>query len=553
MSVRRRPLLLAAFVLLLGAVAACRQEPKRQAQPVPPGAPKLVLLIVIDQMRADYLERFAPLFDGGLARLLAESVSFTDNHQAHARTETAAGHATLATGLFPAHHGIVGNQWWSRELEDWVYAAEDPEHGRSPVLLLRPTLGDRMKAAWPEAKVFAIGGKDRSAIMSAGKDADGAYWYSDAGGQFTTSSYWPEAAAEDDDPATNWVEAFHQRRLLDPLFGTVWTPLRPLQELSRFGVAATDYGVFSAANTFPHALGGPSLVRDEAFYDGIYGSPFVDGYVVDFAKALIDAESLGLDETPDFLAVTLSALDSVGHEYGPDSPEVADTLERLDDSVGDLLELIDQRIGLEQVIVVLSSDHGVGRVPEIVAAEGGSGGRFGAAEVACIQDQGRRVTERFGLGDENWMPERFYLDLEILAQRQVDPNQLLAELAAGLATCPRIERVLLRSDLAQPADRMAELHARSFHPERSGDLFAHLAPDTLTSSTTASHGQPHRYDTQVPWLLRVPGATPRRIAEPTATVDVVPTIARHLGIETPDVDGVDRGALYLDVALSATP
>lgn len=530
---------LAMLSLLLSACAQPEREAaRRPAAPIPDGAPRLVLFVVVDQMRTDYLTRFRPLYEHGLARLLEESVVFNDNHQAHARTETAAGHATLSTGTFPSTHGVVGNYWWDRETESDMYSAEDRELGRSAANLLSPTLGDLFKGSWPESKVFGIGGKDRSAILTAGAEADAAYWYSSRTGTFTTSA----AYREEDAPEPEWLAAFHQRKLLDRLFGEAWTPLITKEQAASYGVEPLDRGPFT--RTFPHSLGALSPYPDDAFYGSIYGTPFVDDYVADLAKALIDAEALGQDATPDFLGVTFSALDAVGHTYGPDAPETLDTLMRLDRSLGELLDYVDQRIGRENVVVTLSSDHGVGEVPELRIARGEDAARFGAEQVVCFQQLGRQLGRDFGLEGVEWMPELGYLDRDALAARQVDVGRLTDALIEGLSGCPRIERVLRPEDLSLDSqDPMIRLAARSYHAGRSADLVFVLAPNTLATSTTASHGSPHRYDTWVPWLLRLPGVAPQQIDRTTATADVAPTIAALYGLEGVKFDGLDRGSL----------
>ncbi|HVS12925.1 MAG TPA: alkaline phosphatase family protein [Thermoanaerobaculia bacterium] len=538
---------LALLALLVGCRAAEKEPTPPPSAPIPEGAPRLVLFLVVDQVRADYLTRFRPLFEHGLARLLEESAVFTDNHQAHARTETAAGHATLATGTFPSSHGVVGNYWFDRASGEEVYSAVDPEVGRSARNLKRPTLGDLFKRSWPESKVFALGGKDRSAILTAGAEADAAYWYSSRTGTFTTTAaYRAEGEAEPE-----WLAAFHQRKLLDRLFGETWSPLLPAGEAAKYGVEPLDRGDFSRG--FPYSIGSFSVVPDAAFYGAIYSTPFVDGYVVDLAKALIDGEGLGQDATPDFLGVTLSSLDSIGHTYGPDAPETLDTLMRIDRRLGDLLDFVDERVGRDQVIVTLSSDHGVGRVPEVARVGGEDAGRFGTEQVVCVQQLGARITREMALEGIDWMPEMGYLDRATLASRQVDAERVLDALAAGLPACPRIDRVLRPRDLALDSDdQMVRLFARSYDPERSGDFFVVLAPDTLATTTTASHGTPYRYDTWVPWLLRLPGVAPVVIGRATATVDVVPTLAAIYGLQGVSFDGLDRGPWLLGGA-TTTP
>lgn len=507
------------------------------APPLAPDAPRLILFVAIDQARADYLERFRPLLRHGLRRLLEESVDFTAAHHDHANTSTSPGHATLATGRHPSGNGIVGNYWVDRETGKDVYAASDENGVRSPARLLASTLGDWQKAASPRSLVFAAAGKDRSAVLLGGRRADGVFWFDDDSGDFVTSSYYP-------DRERPWLEAFLAERHVDRHFGEVWEPLPEVVEhAAEYGVEALDEGIFRT--DFPHPIGGASLAPDWSFYNGVYGSPLVDAYLADFAQALIAGEGLGEDDYPDVLLLSFSALDGVGHRYGPDSPELLDALLRLDLVLGELLDFVDARIGLDRVLVTLSSDHGVGPVPEVLAAHGGDGRRFGAAEIRCVQEAGNRLREE--MGDEDWILDDFYLDARLAEERGVELGTLEDALRRHLEECPGIARVWTRSELLAGStdDPMARLFVHAFHPERSADLMVELEPNVLPYSTVrANHGTPHPYDTHVPWLLRLPGGQGREVAERVHTVDVAPTVAALIGLPVPDdVDGVDRSGL----------
>lgn len=502
-----------------------------------PGAPRLILFLAVDQGRADYVERFRPLLRHGLDRLLAESVRFTDAHHDHANTSTAPGHATLATGRHPSSHGIVGNYWFDRETREEVYSASDEDGVRSPERLLVPTLGDWLKAASPRSKVFAAGGKDRASVLMAGHRADAAFWFDDDSGDFVTSEYYPGRERP-------WLDAFHAERHVDRYFGEAWEPLPEVAaHAAEYRVEPLDEGMFQTG--FPYPLGGATPAPDGSFYSGVFRSPLIDRYLADFARALIAGEGLGDDDHPDLLWLSFSALDAVGHRYGPDSPELLDTLLGLDRVLGELLDFVDERIGLDRVLVSLSSDHGVMPVPEVLARHGGDGRRFGTAEIRCVQHAGRRL--RAEMGDEEWILEDFYLDRELAAERGVELSALEEALRRPLEACPGIARVWTRGELLAGSvdDPIGRLFVHGFHPERSPDLTLELEPWVLPySSVRASHGSPHPYDTHVPWLVRRPGGRGFEVAERVHTVDVAPTLAALVGLAVPDgVDGVDRSAL----------
>lgn len=526
---KRRSSILAAVCVLLWSCPPAEPPPA-----LAPGAPRLILFLAVDQGRADYLDRFRPLLRHGFHRLLAESVRFTDAHHDHANTSTAPGHATLASGRHPSGHGIVGNYWFDRETGEDVYSARGEDGVGSPERLLASTLGDWLKAASPRSKVFAASGKDRAAILMGGRRADGVFWFDDDRGDFVTSSFYP-------DRERPWLDAFLAERHVDRRFGEAWEPLPEVVEhAADYGVEPLDEGWFRTG--FPYPVGGAALEPDWGFYSGVYRSPLVDAYLADFAQALIAGEGLGDDDVPDVLAVSFSALDNVGHRYGPDSPELLDALLRLDVVLGELLDFVDARIGLDRVLVALSSDHGVMPVPEALAAHGGDARRFGTAEIRCVQDAGRRLREE--MGEEDWILDGFYLDRELAAERGVEIDALADALRRHLEQCPGIARVWTRGEIlaAPPDDPMGRLFVHAFHPERSPDLMVEAEPGVMVyTGSRANHGSPHPYDTHVPWLLRLPGGQGREVAERVHTVDVAPTLAALIGLDVPDdVDGVDR-------------
>ena len=508
------------------------------AAAVPEGTPRLVLLIVVDQMRGDYPERFAPLLTQGLARLLREGIVFTDAHHFHAATQTAPGHATLATGALPRRHGIIANSWFDRGTGEEAYCCGDPDHGVSPRNLLVPTLGDLLKAAWPQSRVYSASGKDRAAILMGGHQADGAWWYSRSTGDWITSTYYGD---RDSQPA--WLDSFNAENRLDLLFGTAWEPLMPLEHTAAYDIEPLGIGL--SVDTFPHALGGYTMERS-SFYASIYRSPFVDDYLEDFAETLIEAEGLGADEVPDLLALSFSALDTVGHGFGPNAPETLDTILRLDRTIGELLDFVDERIGLENVVVALASDHGVGRVPELVVRDGGEGGRFGAEQTLCLQRLQARLDERFGDGE--WLGDTFYLDQDTIAATGADRAALEAEILDAMGNCPLFAHVLRPTDL-DPSDPLHELYLNNRHSGRSPDLIVVPEPNVLplaAAVVTASHGSPYRYDTHVPLIIRRQDGAGSVVADRVHTIDLAPSLANLVGIEVDSVadfegfDGVDR-------------
>lgn len=520
----------AAFLMLF---PSCGPPPG----PPPDGTPRLVLLIVVDQMRADYLIRFGDLFEGGLARLIENGVAFTEAHHDHSATLTAPGHATLATGCHPARHGVIGNYWYDRETGEPGYAVEDG----GPSRLLCPALGDWLKQRYPAARVVTASQKDRSAVMMGGKNPDGVYWYDWQGG-FETSDHYTRRPPE-------WVTTFNEERGVDAFFGEAWSvePLAP-ETAELLAIDSTSLGFTDP--DFPHAHGGPAVAPGESFYEGLYVSPVLDDHLARFAVRAVYAEGLGEDEIPDLLALGFSALDTVGHVYGPNSREVMETLLALDRTLGRLLDELDEKIGLENMVVALTSDHGTAPVPELRALQGLSGGRMGAGQAICLQRLDRRLDERLGAAD--WMIGGGFLNPEALAEHGVETAVAEAQVRQIVETCPEVARVWTRGELSQPAEGAAlaegtrRRFANSFHPQRSPDFLVQWDEYFLgTTRRLSTHGTAYRYDTWVPLVVMASGLEPAEVTAPVRTVDLAPTLAALVDVEPPaEIDGEDLGSYF---------
>ena len=508
--------------------------------PSPDGA-RLVLLIVVDRLAAEDLKRFETLFQGGLRRLLDEGVSFVNAQQAHAVTATAPGHATLTTGVRPRRHGIIGNGWFDQEAGRQVTAVSDREVGQSPRRLLVPTLGDWLKQQYPTAKVFGASPKDRAAIFLAGFEADGAIWYDAVRGDWTSSAYYQHEDLE-------WLRTLNEQRPLDAYLGTVWEPL-PIDEGTLEAMEIEDVDLGPLEETFPHPLGSLALTPNAAFYSDLFRSPWIDLHLARLAEHLIEGEDLGGDAVPDLLALGFSALDTVGHGYGPNSREVLDTLLRVDRTLGQLFEFVDQRIGLDRVVIGLSADHGVVPVPEFQALYGRPGKRVAAEGIVCLQRVNEHLSERFGAA--RWILPGPFLDQKALERAGVDREAIEHEAARWLSACPSVERAWTRTELLSDtpdADPVHQLFINNFHPDRSPDFLVQFDEYFVsTLGAAASHGSAWPYDTWVPFIIRAIGLEPAVADQPVRTVDMAPTLATLAGIAVPDgLDGVDLFGLRTD-------
>jgi len=512
-----------------------------------PTPPRLVVVLVVDQMRADYLDRFAGLFTSGLRQMVEEGAVFTEARHDHAFTATAPGHATLASGVYPARSGIVANDWWDRRAARRVYAVEDTtepvlDHpdleGRSPRNLLRTTVADWLKAASPNSLVFSVAIKDRVAVLLGGHHPDGAYWYDYRTGRYVTSAYYEPSYPD-------WIGMFNDSGPVPGFLGKTWTKMAPdsAYVLSREdSFPAEHHGV---RTTFPH----PVDVGDTTVpvYEELARTPFGDMATLTLARRAVEELHLGADATPDLLFIGASSADLIGHRYGPRSQEVEDYYLRLDRMVGDLLAFFDDRIGRDGYVVVLSADHGVAMMPEEAVRHGYPGAeRLNANAFRTELVSGFRA----GLQDAQiFQPPRLSFQSVGLVFRfgdeavtEAQRMTLRTDVAHSLLGAPAIVKTytydqLLRGETDDPDYGGLFLH--SFHPDRAGDVVIRFRKhDIFPDVIPATHGSPYDYDRHVPLIFFGGGIPHRVITRQVRTVDVAPTVAGLLGVIPPDdLDG----------------
>jgi hypothetical protein len=515
-------------------------SPRAVAEPdatTPP--PRLAVLLVVDQFRADYLERFEPHFptDAGFRRLLRDGVRFTDCHHLHAVTQTAVGHASIATGAHPCVHGIIGNEWRDTPSGPRRTSVEDAAHpvvgavpgftgpGRSPAALLAPTLGDALKRAHPSARVVTLSNKDRSALLLAGPRADAAYW-TQRGRLITSSHYRADLPT--------WVRAFNAARRVESVFGRTWDRLLAPELYDRVQNGPDDAPGEEVAlglpRTFPKRIDGGLAAPDSAFYAAHDRSPFGSDLLADAAFAAIAGEALGQDDTPDLLGLSFSAIDSIGHAYGPDSHEMMDAILRLDLTLARLLAGLDDLVGPNHYVLVLTSDHGVCPLPENVS--GHDSGRFVAppldAAVAAT------LAERFSLPPAAAVRDNHGYRLDPARLGAHPPALVLAALRDTLLASPHIAAAWTRAELLDPASAVPESTRLSYHAGRGQDLVFVLRPYHVDAAPVGTnHGTPHDYDTHVPLLWLVPGRAPAAHADHVGVESIAPTLAALLSIPPP--------------------
>ena len=513
------------------------------AEPPAPGTPKLVLLIVVDQFGSSEFERIEPFFAHGYRRLVDEGVVFSRAVHQHSQSETGPGHATISTGQFPRDHGVVSNWYVEPGLPELIWVGDDPEHGKSPHRLMVPGVGDWLKERYPTAKVFTASAKARAAIMLGGKHADAAFWWEEEDGLLESSTYYD---------VPDWFDAFNQQRLTKQFYGKVWNPL-PLsgEALTQLKIESLDLGPLRPS--FPHVFGGLRPAPVESFYDDLWGSPWLDTHVAQLAHEILDKEQMGVDAVPDLLALSFSVADVIGHRFGPHSREYVDVLLRQDRLVGELLDHIDRTVGLDQTLIVLTSDHGVVPVPEILQRWGKPGSRVDWETIQCVQQATVDLANEHGV--EQWLIEGTFLAPDLSERTGLSEVELEQVTARRLEECPAVEEVWTDTELTDPdalerpsdADDERCLFANSYYRGRSAEFQIRYKKYLMKSrGSLTTHGTLYLYDRQVPILFAMPGTAPARREESIATVDIAPTIAALLGIPAPEeVDGTDRSSLLV--------
>jgi predicted AlkP superfamily pyrophosphatase or phosphodiesterase len=524
-------------------------------------APKLILQITVDQLRGDLPTRYYDrLGKGGFRYLWENGVVYRNAHHAHANTETIVGHTTLATGAHPSAHGMVGNLWFDRESGFTTYNVEDPEHplltagadvddereidptqraarseGRSPAAILVTTFSDELRSSTNgAAKVVGISVKDRGAISMAGH-AGTAYWFSKAGGEFVTSSYYR-------DEYPGWVAEFNAARPAQAFANTSWNLLhdRDSYLLGDSDDRAWETDVAGFGRVFPHSFGDGT---SPYFTTWLTLSPAGDRLVLDFAKLALVNERLGADDVTDYLSVSFSSTDYVGHVFGPSSLEGEDNILQLDRTLAELFAFVEENVGLDNTLIVLSADHGGPDAPGYLDSLGIPGG-YVDPESWDREAAITRIKERFGIEGEligSYSHPYLYFSADVKNHRGIDQQALEAAVVEELMNFPSVSLAVSSTALRRGSLPDTELMAavkHNFHPKRSGDVFIVFEPNWFINdfeglTVASTHGSPWNYDTYVPIVFAGAGLEPNVIDRRVQTVDIAATLSALLDIKPP--------------------
>ncbi|MCD9539689.1 alkaline phosphatase family protein [Photobacterium carnosum] len=526
-----------------------------------PPKPKLIVQITVDALRGDLLERYKANFgNDGFRYLMDNGTYYTNAYYQHGNTETIVGHVSLATGAPPSVHGMVGNVWYDRNKERLVYNVEDGNYqmlnagagvnkateidptqkiatkdGRSPDPILATTFSDELAISNNGvSKIFSVSVKDRGAI-SLGGHLGKAFWFSKAQSEFVTSNYYY-------DKYPQWVTDWNQQKLAEQYSNTRWELSLPPEKYT-VKESNPDYKVDldGFKRTFPHPY---SSVDNKYYSTTLTVSPAGDELTENFASTLLKQENLGKGTFPDYLSVSFSSNDYVIHMYGPTSLETEDNLIRLDKTIAKLLKNIDQQVGLENTLIVLSADHGASEAPAVVNALGGhQPATFDQKQLISPQLLTRLKTE-FSLGEDAirlYAQPYIYLNHNVIKKKGVSLEKVQMVVAEELLKINGIAYAVTSTDIEKnqvPNTHTMQLVKNNYHPARSGDVYIVYQPrnfindmDGLTIAST--HGSPWRYDTYVPVIFAGYNIDDKQISREITPYDIAPTLSSILGITQP--------------------
>jgi hypothetical protein len=501
--------------------------------------PKLVVGIVVDQMRWDYLYRYYDRYaaNGGFKRMLNQGHSCENTFIPYAPTVTAPGHATIYTGSVPAIHGITGNFWWENDKGTSMYCTEDPtvknvgantdEESQSPRNMLTTTIGDELRLATNfRGKVFGVALKDRGGILPAGHNANAAYWYDSKSGSFITSTYYMQ-------DLPGWVKVFNNKKLVDSYYNLGWNTLYPINTYLQSTGDEKKYESTGIGKGFPYDL--KKFIGKS--YTAVLTTPHGNTLTTEFAKSILINEQLGTDSETDLLAISYSSPDYIGHGYGPNSIEQEDDFLRLDKELGDLLDFFDAKVGKDQYIVFLSSDHGVSQIPEYLNENKLPGSKINPD--ALKAELNIKLAKQFGkqnliLSSMNY---QYSINTAAIDSGKLDKEEIIEAIINHVSWQPGIARVFSYDEIGELPlqSKLKEMFINGYFPRRSGQVQVMMEPHWIESFSTTgtTHGAWNPYDSHIPLLWYGWGIKPGKTNRETYMTDIAATLAALLRIQMP--------------------
>ena len=507
--------------------------------------PKLVVGIVVDQMRYDYLIRFYDKFgSGGFKRLMNEGYNCESTYFNYVPTYTAVGHASIYTGTTPSMHGVIGNDWYDRVLKKQIYCVDDNRYEtvgakkggkKSPYRLQTTTITDQLKLVVKnEGKVIGISLKDRAAILPAGHAADAAYWFKGKKkAKFITSSFYMNKLPK-------WVETFNKSGIAKDLL-KVWRPLYDIKNYTESIADDNDFEyIFNGEKSpiFPHDL--PNLMQKNGNYDLLKDSPFGNTLLEKFAEATIAGENLGKDNITDFLAMSFSSTDHVGHMYGPDSKEIEDVYLRLDKDIAQFLGYLDKNVGIGNYSLFLTADHAVAPVPSYLKSLKINAGYFDRKAFKTYLNE---VTTKYFKTNaliEDFSNYQIFLDIDKIEALNLDYDTVVKVIKNKALLFNGVYKTVTAETLQTTNFSSGVLAAvqKGYNQKYSGDIMIvpmpAMLPKIYEKRKGSGHGTAYSYDTHVPLLFFGKGFHHGSTKKHLNITDIAPTISHLLSIEFPN-------------------
>ena len=526
-----------ALLILYSCQPAQKQEQKVKK-------PKLVVGIVIDQLRHDYFERYADNFgEDGFKRLISEGFYNHNTHYNYIPTFTGPGHASVYTGTTPATHGIIANNWYDKNIKTSVYCAEDTsvytigstsEAGlMSPHRMLSSTITDELGLATNfKSKVIGISIKDRGSILPAGHKPTGSFWYDKSNGHFVSSSYYGN------EELPSWLQEFNNRNLADDYLNQTWELSMPLEKYTQSTADDMPYEMTVRGKenpVFPYDL--KALRAENGNFGLLPNTAFGNTILADLAIATMEGEEMGQDDITDFLALSFSSTDYIGHGFGPRSVEVQDTYIKLDKEIGRLFKHLDEKVGKGNYLIFVTSDHGCAEVPEYLQANKIPADHYDGK--AYVKNMSNALNQKFGAGEwiEDFSNEQFFLNHELIAEKNIDLDAIRKFMVNEALKLEGVAEAYSASDMQSTefTNHKAAALQMGYNFKRSGDVLLILEPGWFyqTRSTT-THGTGYAYDTHVPLIWYGSGIKSGKSYKRQNIDDIAVTLAHILGTSLPN-------------------
>ena len=508
--------------------------------------PKLIVGVVVDQMRTDYIYRYWDKYEeDGIKRIMKEGYFCKNAHFNYVPTYTGPGHASIYTGTSPMNHGIIANDWFERQTGDTVYCASDDryttigsstEAGQmSPHRMISPGLGDAIRTSTIfKGKSIGISIKDRGAILPAGHSANAAYWVDYSNGSFVSSSYYT-------DKLPKWLNEFNNAKHPDRLMKNEWKTMLPIGEYTESTADDTPYEIVPATKdkpTFPYNLA--AQVKAGSYY-AFAASPYGNTYLRMLAEKVLTEEKLGQDEHTDLLAISFSSTDMVGHAFGPQSIEMEDTYLRFDREVALLLNMLDEQVGAGNYTLFFTADHAAAQVPAFLKDQNIPAGTLNS--ISFRKQLSAYLNKKLGSGNwiRNYSNQQVFLNHDFLDQKGINAEVVVDQIRAFALNHEAVSGVYSKDELRAPipSNRFTTLAQNGWNQSRSGDVLIQYKPGWIAfRDRGTTHGSSYNYDTHVPILFYGYGVTHGESIQPVDITQIVPTICLISSIAFPDASDI---------------